>query len=161
MRFSVIKNFGSERWTGYQRPLGVFRFCAGNDRLDVISGRCFHTRVCRVLCCWPWFHTMDDHGRIVQSRPSTCGHVHRRAHKLGGQFRRRHRLPTSKGQFKCNHHIHVMRIFFFFISFVYTIYKTWWWKIIGLHEYSTTPIFLLLDHTEYSTELDLTFIKTR
>lgn len=40
--------------------LGVFRLCAGNDRLDVLLIGDINIGICGILCCWSRIDSMDD-----------------------------------------------------------------------------------------------------
>lgn len=51
--------------------LGVFRLCAGNDRLDVLPIGDINIGICGILCCWSWFHSMDDNSRTVLPRSTS------------------------------------------------------------------------------------------
>lgn len=87
---------GSER-TSFYRLIGVFRLCAGNDRLDVLFVGRVHVVLCQIFRHGPRFHTLDDHRRTVLARTPTRGHVYCRIGQLDGQFPSRNRLSNHEG----------------------------------------------------------------
>lgn len=71
-----------ERRTRFYCLIGVFRLCAGNDWLDVLSVGRLDALFRRIFRRGPRLHPVDDHGRTVLARPQTCGHVHRGPRQL-------------------------------------------------------------------------------
>lgn len=80
----------SEKNSDTTRLIGVFWLRAGNDRLDVLPQRGVNPLLRRILCCWSWFYSLDDHGGTLLSGSQTSSHVHCRPCQLDSQLLGRH-----------------------------------------------------------------------
>lgn len=82
----------------FYRLIGVFRLCAGDDRLDVLPVGGLDPQLRDVLRRRPGLDTLDDNRRAVLAGAPASRHVHRRARQLDGQLSRGHRLPQHEGE---------------------------------------------------------------
>lgn len=96
----------SGRGTRFYPLIGVFRLCAGDDRLDVIPVGSVYTQLRGVLRAGPWVHPVDDHRRALLPGPSASRHVDSRSRQLVGKLPRRYRFSDDEGEklfsFRCS-----------------------------------------------------------
>lgn len=86
-----------------RRVKGVFRLCAGDDRLDVVFIGRVDARFCRIFRRWSGLNTVDDHGRTIFARTAPGRHVNIRTRQLGVEFRRWYRLPNVECKLSSKH----------------------------------------------------------
>lgn len=81
----------------YTHSIGVFRLCAGNDRLDELPVRHLGAGLRCVFRRRARLHSVDDHRWAVLAGAATECDGHRSAGQLVGELCRRHRLPDAAG----------------------------------------------------------------